>query len=281
MSYIVTGYKIENPIKSGGFAEVYYALRIKDKKHVAIKVLNHNGCKDSRIRRLFQNEAKLMASLDHPNIIKVDSVIKESKRPAIALEYFESETLKTWILNKNPLIMQKGMKVFIQMAKALQYVHENNIIHKDIKPENILVNNAGEARLIDFSIAEKLSFFSKLRPKKREGTPLYMSPEQVRKDNLNGQCDIYALGATFYEAFAGTPHVQGKSEKAILQKQLKGSIPKMRQFNKNVSHKLETVIMRMLEKNREKRYKTMREVLYELGKFADENYQIQAGEENQ
>ncbi|WP_372368443.1 serine/threonine-protein kinase [Candidatus Uabimicrobium sp. HlEnr_7] len=274
MSYIVSGYKIEKPIKSGGFAEVYYALRIKDKKYLAIKVLNEAGCKNSRIRKLFQREAKLVESLKHPNIIKLDCVIKESKRPAIALEYFESETLKAWILNKNPLSMKRGVKSFIQMAKALHYLHENNIIHKDVKPENILVNKDGEARLIDFSIAEKTNFFSKLLPKKREGTPLYMSPEQVRKENLDPRCDIYSLGATFFEVFAGTPHIQGKNEKAILQKQMKGSIPKIRQFNKSIPHKLEIIILRMLEKDKDKRYKTMREVLYEVGKFADESYEI-------
>lgn len=274
MSYIVPGYKIEKPVKSGGFAEVYYALRIKDKKHLAIKVLNESGCKNARIRSLFQREAKLLESLNHPYIIKIDSVIKESKRPAIAMDYFESDMLKTWILNKSPLLMKKGMKVFIQMAKALDYVHQNKIVHKDIKPENILVNDEGESRLIDFSIAEKESFFSKILPKKLEGTPLYMSPEQIRKEALDARSDIYALGATFYEVFAGVPHIQGKSEKAILQKQLKSSVPKIRQFNKNVPYKLEIIVMRMLEKDKSKRYKTMKEVLYEIKKFADENYVI-------
>lgn len=274
MSYIVAGYKIEKLIKKGGFGEVYYALRIKDKKYVAIKVLNEKGCKSRSERALFQKEAKFLESIDHPYIIKLDSVIKESKRPAIALEYFKSNTLKTWILQKSPLLMTKGVKVLFYVAEALEYLHEQKIIHKDIKPENILVDDQGETRLIDFSIAEKMSLFSKIRLRKREGTPLYMSPEQVRKEVLDVRSDIYSLGACFYEAFSGAPHAQANTEKAMMQKQLKGTIPKIRQFNKNVPHKLESIIMRMLSKNKNTRYGTIKEILYELKKFANANYEM-------
>ena len=176
MALYIEGYIIEKLIKEGGFGGVYLAKRAKDRKVVAIKVLNEMASAQMRLKMQFNAEAKLLTQLDHPNIVKAICLIDGSPRPAFAMEYFESETLKTLILNKSPLIEDKGIGMFRKIADALKYLHSKKIIHKDIKPENILVSKDGDVRLIDFSISEKISFWSIFKRRTREGTILYMSP---------------------------------------------------------------------------------------------------------
>jgi len=272
MNLFIPGYTIEKKIKQGGFGTVFLGKRIKDRKVVAIKIMNPNTASSMKQKIQFAQEIKILTKLDHPNIVKVYGSVKDAPRPALDMEYFESETLKTLILQKSPLLVTHGVGIFRKVAEALKYIHSFHIIHKDIKPENILVNEDGDVRLIDFSLAERLNFFSIFKRRKREGTPMYMTPEQIQRKKPDYRTDIFSLGATFYEVFSGRNHIQANSDKALLQQQLKGIVPKIRQSNTNVPYQLDNIILRMLKKNPSERYQSMEEVLFELNKFTTEDY---------
>ncbi len=268
MNLFIPGYSIERLIKEGGFGTVYQAKRAIDRQTVAIKMLNPAPASHWLQREEFYHEVKLLKSLNHPYIVKTYGVIQGTPRPAMCMEYFESETLKTLILQKSTILGDKGIGIFRKICESLQYLHSLKIVHKDIKPENILVNAQGEVRLIDFSIAEKLSFFSMFKPRRREGTPLYMAPEQIQCKRPDARTDIFALGAAFYEAFSGRAHLTAPSDKALLQQQLKAPVTKMRAFNKKIPYQLDSIILRMLKKRPEERFQSISEILFELNKFA-------------
>jgi serine/threonine-protein kinase len=272
---IIEGYVVERLIKEGGFGSVYLVKRMLDKKTYAIKILHPKINLQAKARAQFAKEISLLSSLSHPYIVKVFGPVKDAPRAAMLMEYFESETLKELLVRKAPLLEEKGVGVFRRICEALKYLHECKIVHKDIKPENILVAANGEVRLIDFSIAEEINFWATLRTilqmRKRDGTPLYMSPEQVKKETVDGRSDIYSLGAAFYQVFGGRPHITAGSEKALLQQHLKAVVPKMRNFNKKVPHQLDAIVMRMLQKHKEERYQSMSEVLFDLNRYTSED----------
>ena len=267
MNIFIPGYTIEKTIREGGFGVVYLAKRVKDRQVVAIKMLNVNAASQMKTTRQFYSETKLLIKLEHHYIIKVYGVIPQAPRPAMDMEYFASDTLKTMILQKSPLLVTHGIGIFRKICESLKYLHSQKIIHKDLKPENILVNSEGDVRLIDFSIAEKVNFFSYFRRRSREGTALYMAPEQIRRQRPDYRTDIFSLGATFYEAFAGRTHITAVSDKALLKQQLKAVISKMRHFNKKVPYQLDVIILRMLRKHPDERYQSIAEILFDLNKF--------------
>ena len=270
MGLIIEGYVVEKLIKEGGFGAVYRVKRVLDKKILALKILKGNA--SMGVKSQFYKEAKLLSKFNHPNIIKVHGIENKAPLPAILMEYFESETLRALILNQSPLIAQKGVGIFRKVSEALKYLHQQNIIHKDLKPENILVSPKGEVRLIDFSIAEKLGFLSFLKRRKLEGTPLFMAPEQIKKKPLDCRTDIYSLGATFYYFFSGKQHITAGSEKALLQQQLRASIPSMRRTNKEIHYQLDKIILRMLRKRPEERYQSIAEMLFDLNRHLPHEY---------
>ncbi len=271
MSLFIPGYSIDRLIKEGGFGTVYQGKRVADRQVVAIKILNQKPATEWAQREQFYQEVKLMLGFKHPYILKVYGVIPDAPRPAMSMEYFESETLKTMILQKSPLLQERGIGTFRKILEALKYLHDLKIIHKDIKPENILVNKQGDVRLIDFSIAECLNWRSFFKFRTREGTPLYMAPEQIRRERPDYRTDIFAMGATFYEAFAGRAHITAVSDKALLQQQLKASISKIRSFNKKIPYQIDEILLRMLRKKREERYQSVAEVLFDLNKFTTDD----------
>ncbi len=275
-SLFIQGYIIEKLIKQGGFGAVYLARRATDRQWVAIKILNTEAASSIKSQMQFSYEVSLLSKLNHPYIVRVYGKISQAPKPAMEMEYFESETLKTLILQKSPLIMEKGIGIFRKVLEGMKYLHSKKIIHKDLKPENILVNPLGDVRLIDLSIAEKVNFFSFFKKRTREGTPLYMAPEQIQRKRPDYRTDIFALGATFYELFSGRSHIKASSDKAILQQQLKGVITKMRQVNKQVPYQLDNIILRMLKKNPEERYQSMAEVLFDLNKFTTQDAFLKA-----
>ena len=272
MSLFIPGYTIDKEIKHGGCGTVYLGKNIAERKIVAIKIMNPNAAASVKLKMQFAQEIQILSKLQHPYIVRLFCGINNAPRPALAMEFFESDTLKTLILQKSPLLVTHGVGMLRKVAEALKYVHSLNIVHKDIKPENILVNSAGEVRLIDFSLSEKINFFSRFKSRKLEGTPMYIAPEQIQRKCPDSRTDIYSLGATFYEVFAGRNHIQANSDKALLSQQIKGIVPKIRQSNKNVPYQIDNIILRMLKKNPAERYQSMGEMLFDLNKYTTRDY---------
>ena len=190
-------YIIQDIIKSGGIAHIYKASDPITKDIVAIKILQQSATSHRAIKGFIQ-EAKILKKLNHPNIIRVMDFGKEDGMSYMVMEYINGEDLKKLLLYKQTEKLQR-YDLILQIGRGLDYLHENNIIHHDIKPENILVSKNNEVKIIDFGLARynRLRIFT--RNRFIDGTPTYMSPEQIRKRHTDKRTDIYSYGITIYE----------------------------------------------------------------------------------
>ncbi len=246
----VSGYRIVEHIGDGGSSSVWKAEG--SGKTVAIKVICDAWYADSEKRKAFQREAELTKSLSHPTIIRVHSYSPGPPRPHIVMEYFQSENLKN-ILKTRPAALN-GIKprLLKQAAEALAYLHSQGYVHRDVKPENFLVNAEGMLRLIDFSIAQKAGAGA-ARSGKVEGTPSYMAPEQIRGEVADARSDAYSFGAVIFEVYAGRPPFAGVSVEAILDEHLKKTPPPLRSLAKDAPFEVVELVRDLLQKKREDR----------------------------
>ncbi|MDG1014037.1 MAG: serine/threonine-protein kinase [Flavobacteriaceae bacterium] len=200
-------YKITKLLGEGGMASVYEAEHELLGTKVAIKVLNPILSTNAQIKERFLNEAKLMASLDHPNITKVIDFDEQPGQLSIVMEYLNGEDLNDVIKNNGALAEKDIINYFSQTLSALNYAHEKGIVHRDIKPSNIFVLPNGHIKILDFGIAKLFGQGSEMTQTGTQiGTPIYMSPEQVKADkSIDHRSDIYSLGVTLYYALKGKP----------------------------------------------------------------------------
>jgi uncharacterized protein (TIGR02145 family) len=200
-------YKIIRLIGEGGMASVYEAEHEMLGTKVAIKVLNPILSANAQIKERFRNEAKLMASLDHPNITKVIDFDEQPQQLSIVMEFLNGEDLNDKIKRNGPLTEKEITDVFCQTLSAFQYAHEKGIVHRDIKPSNIFILKNGHVKILDFGIAKLFGQGNEMTQTGTQmGTPIYMSPEQVKADkSIDHRSDIYSLGVTMFYAINGKP----------------------------------------------------------------------------
>jgi serine/threonine protein kinase len=203
----IGNYKITKLIGEGGMASVYEAEHEMLGTKVAIKVLNPILSANSQIKERFRNEAKLMASLDHPNITRVIDFDDQPNQLSIVMEFLKGEDLNQKIKREGALKEPEILKVFTQILLAFQYAHEHGIVHRDIKPSNIFILPDGTVKILDFGIAKLFGQGSEITQTGTQlGTPIYMSPEQVKADKtIDYRSDIYSLGVTMFFAVNGKP----------------------------------------------------------------------------
>jgi eukaryotic-like serine/threonine-protein kinase len=265
MSLQIKGYLLQEKIRDGTVGAVWRATDSKQQV-VAIKQMSANNAADSDKVRQFEKEASLTQKLAHRNIIRVHELL-DARPPAFVMEYFESENLKYALWNLPERIVKYEFKILRQVADALSFVHAQGVVHKDIKPENVLVNAKQEVRLIDFSLAQskmdRLLQFSK----RIEGTPLYMAPEQIRGEKCDPRADVYSFGVMTYEILTRRPPFIGTSYQTILDKHLKEPVQPMRTWVPTLSAELDVIVLKMLAKKKEERWDDMKTVLYELSKW--------------
>jgi serine/threonine protein kinase len=261
----IKGYLVIEKIKEGSVGPVW---RVSDSKNqvYALKQMSERNAADPDKVRLFEKEAALTKRLSHPNIIKVLELL-DTQPPSFVMEYFDSENLKYALWNASERILKHEFRILRQVADALAFIHEQGVVHKDVKPENVLVNAKAEARLIDFSLAQtrmdRLLQFNK----RSSGTPLYMPPEQIRGEKCDLRADVYSFGVMTYELLTRRPPFLGTTQQAILDKHLKEPVPPLRTFVPTLAPELDAVVLRMLSKKKEDRWPDMRTVYYELAKW--------------
>ena len=204
---LIGKYKIIRLIGEGGMASVYEAEHEMLGTKVAIKVLNPILSANAQIKERFRNEAKLMASLDHPNITKVIDFDEQPQQLSIVMEFLNGEDLNDKIKRNGPLTEKEITDVFCQTLSAFQYAHEKGIVHRDIKPSNIFILKNGHVKILDFGIAKLFGQGNEMTQTGTQmGTPIYMSPEQVKADkSIDHRSDIYSLGVTMFYAINGKP----------------------------------------------------------------------------
>lgn len=256
-------YKITRLIGEGGMASVYEAEHEMLGTKVAVKVLNPILSTNTQIKERFRNEAKMMASLDHPNIIKVIDFDEQPQRLSIIIEYLNGEDLNRKIKRDGPLSEKLVYEIFPQILNAFQYAHDKEIIHRDIKPSNIFILPNGHVKILDFGIAKLLSHGNEMTQTGTQlGTPVYMSPEQVKADkSIDHRSDIYSIGVTMFYAINGKPpyNTDTDSQFDIFNKIVYEPLP-----NLSDTSKYNDIILKACQKNRNERFQSCNEIKNEL-----------------
>lgn len=262
-------YQLENIIGVGGMAVVYKALDNVDNKTVAIKILKEEYSTNDDFRRRFKNESKAVAVLSHKNIVKVYDVSFGEKLQYIVMEYIEGITLKQYIQQKGALSWREVVLFGTQILRALQHAHEKGVIHRDIKPQNImLLNDNKTIKVADFGIA---SFSNKGDTKTMTdgaiGSVHYISPEQAKGEIVDNKTDIYSAGVVFYEMLTGRVPFQSDSAVSVALMQLQKEAVKPRSINSAIPVGLEQITMRAMKKSPRDRYQSAAEMLLDLDEF--------------
>ncbi|MCD8222765.1 MAG: Stk1 family PASTA domain-containing Ser/Thr kinase [Clostridiales bacterium] len=255
-------YEILEQIGSGGMSEVYKARCHKLNRLVAIKVLKEEFCNDSSFVAKFNMEAQAAAGLAHPNIVNVYDVVDEGSIHYIVMELVEGITLKTYIAKKERLEIKESIGIAIQVAQGIAAAHEQHIIHRDIKPQNMLISKDGKVKVADFGIARAVS--AQTLNSAAMGSVHYISPEQARGGFSDERSDIYSLGITIYEMVTGKLPFNGESTVAIALSHLEDVMVPPSVYNPEIPKVLEQIILKCCEKKPERRYADVNELIADL-----------------
>src|SRR5260370_2543562 len=267
-------YRIEAQLGAGGMGEVYLAEDTNLDHKVAIKFLPSYLEADELAKRRLILEAKATAQLDHPNICRVYKVKEEANRSFIVMQYVDGKTLADRIKNK-PLDLREALDVGMQIVEALAEAHAHGIVHRDIKPRNVMINARGQVKVLDFGLvkvvggtisernADKRSSLLS-RPGQRAGTPTYMSPEQACGAAVDARCDLFAVGVILYECLSGRRPFSGDTDEKILAQVRYLHPPPPSQFNLHVPPELDSAILKALAKERGARYPSANDLLGDL-----------------
>jgi len=262
--FLFKKYRVLNEIACGGMGTVYLATDTKLGRNVAIKMLHPQYSGETAFAQRFLREAKAMAKLDHPNIIRIWSVEEENNNHSIVMEYFPGIDLKNILRRKGPLPLSECLSITIQIIQGLAYAHYMGIIHRDIKPGNILVNEQGIVKITDFGIAAAFNESSLTVEGTVMGTPEYMAPEQARAEQIGPKTDIYSVGMVLYEMITGKTPYKGMPGQSIVGKLAFDSENPTFQFPVTVPKELQTLICQMTQKRTESRIQDTNEILNTL-----------------
>ena len=257
-------YKILMQIGGGGMSHVYLAHDVILNRDVAIKILRYDFSNEEELQKRFQREALSATSLLHPNIVSVYDVGEDAEMHYIVMEYIEGKTLKKYIQEFAPLSPARTLQIMKQLASAMAHAHEYGIIHRDIKPQNVLMNEDGTVKIADFGIATSLNATALTQTNSVMGTVHYISPEQARGGIASKKSDIYSLGIVMYEMLTGQLPFSGESAVSIAIKHLQSETPSVRDFDATIPQSVENIILRATAKDPTHRYNNVEEMLHDL-----------------
>ncbi|KAB7663918.1 Stk1 family PASTA domain-containing Ser/Thr kinase [Bacillus sp. B1-b2] len=257
-------YKVLEMIGGGGMANVYLAHDMILDRDVAVKMLRLDYVNDDEFIRRFHREAQSATSLAHPNIVNIYDVGEEGDIYYIVMEYVEGDTLKQYIHKHSPLPVETVISIMKQITSAISHAHQNNIIHRDIKPHNILIDKHGNVKVTDFGIAMALSATSITQTNSVLGSVHYLSPEQARGGMANKKSDIYSLGIVMFEMLTGRLPFSGESAISIALKHLQSETPSVRRWNNDIPQSVENIVLKATAKDPFYRYNSMEELEEDL-----------------
>ncbi len=257
-------YRLEARIGAGGMSTVYRARDETLERQVAIKLMNREVASDSDQLERFRREARAVAQLSHPHVVGVIDAGEDESRPYIVFEYIEGETLKERIRRCGRLPIAEAVAYSIEIARALGAAHARHIVHRDVKPQNVLIDEEGSAKVTDFGIARTLDEEGLTADGRVLGTTDYVSPEQALGQHVTGQSDLYSLGIVLYEMLAGEVPFKGDNQVAVAMKHVREALPDIQRVRPEVSSALAAVIDRATAKRREHRYADDAELIADL-----------------
>jgi serine/threonine protein kinase len=257
-------YRLEARIGAGGMSTVYRALDETLQRQVAIKLLNREVASDSDQLERFRREARAVAQLNHPHIVGVIDAGEDEGRPYIVFEYIEGETLKERIRRQGRLEIAEAVAYAIEIARALGAAHARHIVHRDVKPQNVLLDEEGSAKVTDFGIARTLDEEGLTADGRVLGTTDYVSPEQALGQRVTGQSDLYSLGVVLYEMLTGEVPFKGENQVAVAMKHVREILPDVQTKRPEVSAALAAVVDTATAKRQEDRYADDVELIADL-----------------
>ena len=260
-------YELQEVIGVGGMAVVYKAYDNIDDRTVAVKILKDEFLASEEFRRRFKNESKAIAVLSHPNIVKVYDVSYGDKLQYIVMEYVEGITLKEYIEQQGVISWKETVHFTTQILRALQHAHDKGIVHRDIKPQNIMLLENGTIKVTDFGIARFSRSETRTMTDTAIGSVHYISPEQARGDITDDKSDIYSVGVVMYEMLTGQLPFQSDNSVSVAIMQLQTDPVKPREINSSIPEGLEQITMRAMQKNPKDRYQSAAEMILDLEEF--------------
>ena len=257
----IPGYRIIDVLGKGGMGTVYRAEQTSLNRQVALKVLNLAQTKDAEFVAQFVAEARAAAKLQHPNVVAVFDVEHDGDLYYYAMELMHEGSCEDWLKQHGTMPVDRAMQVVADAAAGLAYAESLGIVHRDIKPDNLMLDQHGAVKIADLGLA---STSSEQTSERAVGTPHFMAPEQVLKQSLDHRTDLYALGCTFYRLVTGRTPFRGQTVKDILRAQVKEPAEQATKVNSDVPQEVSSIIQRLMEKDAGDRYQTANELLEEL-----------------
>lgn len=268
-------YEIIDRVGTGGMADVYKARDQRLNRYVAIKILKQEYSGDVKFVSKFRGEAQSVAGLSHPNVVNVYDVGEDDDLYYIVMELVEGITLKKFIEKKGRLDVNEAVGIGVQIAQGMQAAHDNNIIHRDIKPQNIIISKEGKVKVTDFGIAKAAT--SNTITSNAMGSVHYISPEQARGGYSDEKSDIYSLGVTLYEMLAGTVPFEGDSTVTVALAHIQEEAKVLDEVDPEIPHSLAKIVMKCMQKKPDMRYMTASALIVDLKRALSEpdgNYVI-------
>jgi hypothetical protein len=257
-------YRLDEKIGSGGMSSVYRAFDPTLERWVAIKLMHRDISNDPDQLERFRREARAVASLNHPHIVTVIDAGEDDGAPYIVFEYVEGETLKERIRRLGRLPVSEAVAYAIEIGRALECAHVNRLVHRDVKPQNVLIDPEGRAKVTDFGIARSLEAQGLTATGRVLGTTDYVSPEQALGHEVTGQSDIYSLGIVLYEMLTGETPYKADTQVAVAMKHVRDPLPDVQRRRPEISASLARVVERATAKETQNRYSDVAEMVHDL-----------------
>ena len=262
-------YEILEKIGSGGMADVYKARCHRLNRLVAIKILKEDLSQDAEFRRRFHAESQAVAMLSHPNIVSVYDVSRSDNIDYIVMELIEGITLKQYMEQKGTLNWREALHFSTQICKALEHAHSRGIVHRDIKPHNIMILKDGSVKVADFGIA-RVSSAQNTLTREALGSVHYISPEQAKGAQVDCRADLYSLGVVMYEMLTGRPPYDGDTPVSVAIQHINGHPTMPRELNPSIPLGLEQITMHAMTAELSHRYPSATRMLHDLEEFRKE-----------